>query len=401
MTPLASEASEKHKQAFIYQRLSSYYFFFFAALGAFVPYWPPYLKSLGFSSVEIGELMAIVLLSKLVAPYLLGWLADHFQRRLVIIQASTLLSVLAFCAVFFNSSYWGLVLIMGIFGFFWNSSLPLFEALTLDHLGDDTHRYSHIRLWGSVGFILMVASLPLVIDHLGIKILPVVLITLLIANGLVSLLIQDKHKTGKIVVDSALKITQVLKYPIVIALLLTCALQTMSHGAYYTFISIYLDEHHYSANVIGYMWALGVLAEVVLFLFAHRLLHRFGIFNLYVIALLITALRWIILALWVDIFAALVFAQILHAASFGLYHLSAISLTHLLFPGQLQGRGQALYSGLSFGLGGALGSWFSGNAWEAFGSTWTFLGSAGIALVGAIIASRFIRRKYLPPLLQN
>ncbi|HIP95088.1 MAG TPA: MFS transporter [Leucothrix sp.] len=390
----------KSHQPFLYLRLSAYYFFFLAALGAFVPYWPPYLKSLNFTPVEIGELMAIVLLTKLIAPYFLGWLADRFHRRLVIIQVSTFLSAIAFAGVFIDSSYWGLVIIMGIFGFFWNSSLPLFEALTLNHLGDDTHQYSRIRLWGSVGFIVMVAGLPMIIDSYDISILPVILIVLLLVNGLTSLLVKDKQNTEKAKTNTELRLIELLKKPMVIALLASCALQSMSHGAYYTFISIYLDDHHYSGTVIGYMWALGVIAEIVLFLFAYKLLHRFGIYRLYTIALLITSLRWVILALWVDTFAALIFAQLLHAASFGLFHVTAISLTHLLFPGQMQGRGQALYAGLSFGLGGALGSWLSGNTWESFGSTWTFLASATIALLGAMIAARFIQKNYLPDYVQ-
>lgn len=390
-----------HQQPFLYQRLSAYYFFFFASLGIFVPYWPLYLVSLDFSAVEIGELMAIVLLSKLIAPYFLGWIADHFHRHLLIIQLSTLFTVVAFTGVFIDSSYWGLVMIMGVFGFFWNSSLPLFEALTLNHLGDDTHRYSHIRLWGSVGFILIVSTIPMIIETAGISILPVALISLLIGNGLITLLLKDKKKGEA--PDNVInhKIKNILKSPIVIALLVSCALQSMSHGAYYTFISIYLEEHHYSRPVIGYMWALGVIAEVVLFLFAYKLLHRFGVCRLFAIALLVSALRWVILALWVDSLWLLIFAQLLHAASFGLFHLTAISLTHLLFPGKLQGRGQALYAGLSFGLGGALGSWISGNTWETLGSTWTFLGSAVIALVGALIAFRFIQDKYLPAYVQR
>lgn len=390
------DSPPKNQQHFLYQSLSAYYFFYFATLGAFVPYWPLYLKSLDFTSSEIGELMAIVLLSKLVAPYLLGWLADHFHRRLIIIQVSTLFSAIAFSAVFIDSSYWGLVLIMAVFGFFWNSSLPLFEALTLNHLDEDTHRYSRIRLWGSIGFIVMVAGLPLIISGSKISILPTILIILLFINGLTSLMVKDKQKPEASSSSSKLGITSFLKKPIVIALLVTCALQAMSHGAYYTFVSIYLDDHNYSSTVIGYMWALGVTAEVVLFLFAYKLLHRFGIYHLYTIALLITSSRWVILALWVDTLPALIFAQLLHAASFGLFHITAISLTHQLFPGKMQVRGQALYAGLSFGLGGALGSWLSGNTWEYFGSTWTFLGSAIIALIGAIIAAKFIHVKHLP-----
>ncbi len=381
-------------QRYIYQRLSSFYFFFFAALGIFVPYWPLYLKSLDFTAIEIGELMAIVMGSKILAPYLLGWLSDYLQKRLIIIQVSLLFTVAAFAGVLTYQSYWWFVVVMTVFGFFWNASLPLFEALTLDHFSGNTSRYSHIRLWGSIGFIISVAALPLVIDEGGISLLPLLMLSLLIANGLSSLLVKDKVE--KITEEGDKKIFEILKQPIVIGLLLACALQSLSHGAYYTFFSIYLEDHGYSRSTTGLMWALGVFAEVILFMVMHRLFSRFGTTRLFALALLLTSFRWVILAFWVDSFSLLLFTQLLHAASFGLFHATAISLTHQLFPGKLHARGQALYAGISFGLGGALGNLLSGYTWDSMGSTWTFLASAFVALLGAIIAAKYVTKDYLP-----
>lgn len=387
------------KQPYLYLRLSSFYFFFFTTLGAFVPYWSLYLKSLGFSAVEIGELMAIVMGSKLVAPYLVGWLSDHLQKRLILIQASLLLSVIAFAGVLPYQSYWWFVSVMALFGFFWNASLPLFESLTLSYIEGDTHRYSHIRLWGSVGFIIIVIALPFFIDSTRIALLPLLILGLLVANGLTTFLIKDK--VGSISHDLSINFKAILKNPMVVAFLLVCALQTMSHGAYYTFFSIYLEDHQYSREMIGVMWALGVLAEVALFIVAHKLFIRIGTYRLFVLALFFTVLRWIMLAFWVDSLVLLVMSQLIHAASFGLFHATAIDLTNQLFPGRLHGRGQALYAGLSFGLGGALGNWLSGYSWDSMGSTWTFLVSALIAFIGAIIATIYIRETRLPAYVQK
>ncbi len=381
-------------QTHLYPRLSTFYFFFFAALGVFVPYWPLYLKSLNFSAIEIGELMAIVMGSKILAPYLLGWLSDYLQKRLIIIQVSLLFTVAAFAGVLTYQSYWWFVIVMMVFGFFWNASLPLFEALTLDHLSDNTSRYSHIRLWGSIGFIISVAALPLIIDENGIALLPLLMLSLLIANGVSSLLVKDKIEKTSHKGDT--KMLEIIKKPIVIALLLACALQSLSHGAYYTFFSIYLEDHGYSRSTTGLMWALGVFAEVVLFIIMHRLFSRYGAYRLFAVALLLTSIRWVLLALWVDSLVMLLFAQLLHAASFGLFHATAISLTYQLFPGRLHGRGQALYAGISFGVGGALGNLMSGYTWDSLGATWTFLASAFIALLGAIIAAKFVTKDNVP-----
>ncbi len=370
-------------------KLSSFYFFFFAALGAFVPYWSLYLKSLGFSPAQIGELMAIVMASKIFAPYFLAWLSDHLKKRLIIIQISLVAAVISFAGVIPYQSYAWFVFIMATFGFFWNATLPLFEALTFNYLAENTHRYSHVRLWGSVGFIIMVIALPYLIQDEKITYLPYFILALLFINALTTFLVKDKQ--NNILSTQASPILRTLKKPIVIALLLACALQALSHGAYYTFFTIYLEEHGYSRNMAGWMWAFGVFAEVLLFIVMHRLLNRYCVCRLFVIALFITSIRWLMLALWVDNIAILIIAQIFHAASFGLFHATAIYLTHELFPGRLQGRGQALYAGMSFGLGGSLGHLLSGYTWESMGSTWTFLASGVIALLGALIAARFVK----------
>ena len=383
-----SEQPKTDQQAYLYPRLASFYFFFFATLGAFVPYWSIYLQSLQFSPSEIGELMAIVMVSKMVAPYFLGWLSDHFQKSLFIIQIALVLSVITFSGVFVAHSYWWLVLVMMTFGFAWNATLPLFEALTLNHLAGDTHHYSLIRLWGSIGFIILVAGLPTLIADSKISKLPFIVLGLLIANILVTFFIREKkHKASP---QTVINISSVIKNPVVVGLLLACAFQAISHGAYYTFFSIYLEEHGYSRKMTGWMWAIGVIAEVALFLVMHRLLHRYRASWLFSVALLLTAIRWILLALWVENMPVLIFSQFLHAASFGLFHAASIYLIHDLFPGRLQMRGQALYAGISFGLGGSLGSLLSGYTWVSLGSTETFLLSSALACMGAMIAFKYV-----------
>jgi len=375
-------------------KLASFYFFFFATLGAFVPYWSLYLKALGFSSAQTGELIAIVMASKIVSPYLLSWLSDHLQKRLVIIQILMVLSIIVFAGVIPYQSYWWFVLVMSVFGFLWNATLPLFEALTLNHLLEDTHGYSHIRLWGSIGFSLLVIVLPSYISGGDIFYLPWIILGLLIANAVTTVFIQDQSCIQKFI--SPVSLTNTLKNPITVAFLLACAIQTLSHGAYYTFFTIYLEEHGYSREFAGWMWALGVIAEVLLFIVIRPVFRRYSIALLFVLSLLITSARWVILALWVDNMGLLFFAQILHAASFGLFHATAIYLTHQFFPSNLQARGQALYAGMSFGVGGSIGHLLSGYSWDSLGSQTTFLLSAVVALIGAIIAATFVKDKKLP-----
>jgi PPP family 3-phenylpropionic acid transporter len=179
---------------------------------------------------------------------------------------------------------------------------------------------------------------------------------------------------------------EILKHPAVIFLFITCFLVQAGHGPYYTFFSIYLEEHGYSNSFIGIAWAVGVLAEVIVYLFIHRILRRCGLRLLMIVSLVLASLRWFLIALFVDNVAILLFAQTLHAASFGVYHAVAIQYIHREFKGAHQGRGQALYSSISFGAGLALGTLASGYMWESIGSMQTFLFAAILSAFGVAIA---------------
>jgi PPP family 3-phenylpropionic acid transporter len=373
----------------LYFRLSSFYFFYFAALGVFSPYWTLYLKDhLHFSFLEIGQLLAIFMTTKLIAPLLWGWIADYFDNRLYLIRLATLLTVVSFSGVYLYHSYWWMALVMFVFGFFWHASLPQYEAITLNHLGSNTSRYSHIRLWGSVGFIVMVAGLPVVIDNEKIAQLPHYLLLIFIALALTTVFVSDKPYP----INTLKEKNNILFFSgIFFAFLVACALQAVSHGAYYTFFSVYLEDHGYSRVNTGLLWALGVLAEVALFIVLHRLMRWVSLYHLFSLSLFLTALRWLILGFYVDNLWLLLFSQLLHAASFGLFHASAIHLIHHWFPEKSQGRGQAFYAGISFGLGGAIGGFLSGYLWENVATHITFLLMAFCALLGGCIAWLFVK----------
>ncbi len=372
----------------MYWRLSAFYFFYFASLGALVPYWSLYLKSLGFDAAAIGELVAILMATKLVAPNIWGWIADHTGRRMAIIRFASLASLLTFLGVFLVQGYLWLALVMAVFSFFWNASLPQFEAVTLTHLGDRAHRYSIVRLWGSIGFIVTVAGIGPLLDRHDPALLPWLIAGLFAAIWLASLGVREQAR-AEVAAEHG-PIRQVLARPEVRALLLVCFLMQASHGPYYTFYTLYMEGHGYSRTLIGQLWALGVVAEIGVFLVMHRWLPRFGARRLLLASLLLTALRWGLIAGLPGQLAVMLFAQTLHAASFGVYHAVAIHLVHAHFRGRHQGRGQALYSSLSFGAGGAVGSLAAGYLWAGIGPQGTYLAASGAALLAALVAWRHV-----------
>jgi PPP family 3-phenylpropionic acid transporter len=367
-----------------YWRLSGFYFFYFASLGALLPYWGLYLKSQGYDITAIGNLMAIIMATKIISPNIWGWIADHTGRRMAIVRLGSLCAALAFAGVFFQDGFVWLAIVMMLFSFFWNAALPQFEATTFYYLGDHTHRYSSIRLWGSIGFIVAVWLLGSVMQGQGIQLLPWILLGLFIAIWINSLLVPEEA-AGHLSLDHS-PLRKILSQPHVMGLLLVCFLLQAGHGPYYTFYSIHMKAHGYSLSMIGGLWALGVIAEVVAFLFMHRLVPKFGLRNLLLVSLLLAVVRWLLIGLFPEHLSIMLLAQILHAATFGIYHAAAIQLIHTYFKGKHQGKGQALYSSLSFGAGGALGSFYSGYVYEYFGALQMFVIAAALSLLAFIIA---------------
>lgn len=373
----------------IYWRLSAFYLFYFASLGAMLPYWSLYLAGIGFSGAAIAQLTALMTMTKIVSPNIWGWMADRSGRRMPIVRLGSLAALIAFGGVYFGTGFWWLAAVMMAFNFFWNASLPQVEVTTLNHLGEHTHRYSAIRLWGSIGFIATAAALGPLLDRFGTPLLPAALLVLFGAIWVSSLSVPEREVGALPQQHPPLR--AVLRHPQVLTLLAVCFLMQASHGPYYTFYSLYLQDHGYSRGAIGQLWALGVIAEIGVFLIMPRLVPKLGLRRLLLGSLAVASLRWLLIGYCVDNAALLIGAQLLHAATFGVYHAVAIQLVHRHFRGRHQGRGQALYSSLSFGAGGAAGALYSGYLWEIGGGPMAFAAAAGVSACAGLLAWRRLR----------
>lgn len=374
---------DSNTQPLPYWRLSGFYFAYFALLGCTYPYWSLYFQSVGFAPEQIGLLLAVPMATKIIAPNIWGWLADHSGRRLDIIRLGSLLALLCFLGITWSPAFGWLVAVMASYSFFWNAVLPQHEVITLRFLAAAPERYSRIRLWGSIGFIVAVVAAGYGFDHFGIDVFPRFGAGLLAAI-LVSSLLIPQPPAGDLV-RSSRAFWKTVRLPAVRAFLVACILMQMAHGAYYSFFSLYLVDQGYSRFGVGLLWCVGVVAEVVIFIVMHRLLWRFGVRQILITSLLLAALRWFAIGNGVEWLWVLIVAQCLHAFSFGAFHASAIDTLRRLFGSGTQGSGQALYSAVSLGAGGAIGSYLAGEFW-ASGASVVFDSAGVMCLIAAGIA---------------
>lgn len=381
-------------------RLSSFYFIYFSTLGVIVPYWGLWLQSRGFNATQIGELMAIMLATKVFAPYIWASIADHITLRrgtsLMIVKFATGLTVLLFSLLFVFDSFAMTALLTFAYCLFWNATLPQLEAATLNYLDDHQefgkHGYGRIRLWGSVGFIVTALVVGILVDFYGAQSILISALSLLIVLFVASFFVLDKKQVTR---PDAF----VSKIPIhhqfnrqLWLLFLVCFLMQASHAPFYSFFSIYLEQAGYSKTSIGWLWSVGVILEIVVFIYGYLVLRKISLTTLLSFTFMMAAIRWWLVAEFPHNGALILFSQMLHAITYGLYHTVMIQIVDHYFKGQHQIRGQALYSSVTFGLGGALGSVASGIVWIQYGAEYVFLFASMIMIFAFLISASLIKQ---------
>jgi PPP family 3-phenylpropionic acid transporter len=367
----------------LHWRLSRFYFFYYFFVGAFVPYWGIYLQSQDFSPASIGILLSLFQISRIVAPNFWGWLADHTGHRVKWIKLTSFLGLIGFVGVFWAKGFFWVFLIMSALSLFTSSTLPLAESLTLAHLATTDGHYSRIRLWGSIGFIVASLFLGYLIDFQGINIL---LWILLIAQAIIFFLsntipeTQDiQHKTND------LSIWKIIKTPSVIALLVGCTLMVSAHGVLYNFYSIYLKDHGYSSGTIGWLWAVGVICEILIFMAMPKILRRYSLKAILLMSLFLGVIRFILIGASPDHLYLLFIAQMFHAATFGSFHAASIEVIAYYFKGRNQTRGQAIYNSVAYGIGGTIGGLGGGYLIQYLGGQLGFMIAAISPLIGFVV----------------
>lgn len=367
----------------LHWRLSRFYFFYYFFVGSFVPYWGIYLQSENFSPSSIGILLSLFQISRIVAPNFWGWLADHTGYRVKWIKLTSFLGLIGFIGVFWAKGFFWIFLVMSALSLFTSSTLPLAESLTLAHLATTDGHYSRIRLWGSIGFIVASLFLGYLIDFQGINIL---LWVLLIAQAIIFFLsntipeTQDiQHKTND------LSIWKIIKTPSVIALLIGCTLMVSAHGVLYNFYSIYLKDHGYSSGTIGWLWAVGVICEILIFMAMPKILQRYSLKAILLMSLFLGVIRFILIGVSPDHLYLLFIAQMFHAATFGSFHAASIEVIAYYFKGRNQTRGQAIYNSVAYGIGGTIGGLGGGYLIQYLGGQLGFMIAAISPLIGFVV----------------
>ena len=372
--------------------LSRFYFIYYFFVGLFVPYWGLYLTFKSFTPIEIGFLLSFFQLSRIFAPNLWGWIADHTEKRSLWIRLTAFIGFVGFIGIFWADSFIEIFVIMMAMSVFTSSTLPLAESLTLSHLATTNGHYSKIRAWGSFGFIMAALSFGFILDSLGMLYLLIVLCITQFLIFIFSYGVPEKpYHRKKLTQNSFIKI---LKKPEVFSLLLACALMVTSHGLLYNFYSIYMNDQGYSNSIIGFLWALGVICEIFIFFLMPKITRYLNFKQILLISLFIAVVRFYLIGSFADCLLIILIAQMMHAFTFGSFHVASIEMINQFFSGKNHAKGQALYNSITYGVGGALGGLGGGYVIQMYSASTAFTLSALFPLIGFFIALVGIKSRF-------
>ena len=360
-------------------RLAAFYFAFFLYAGVMLAYLPAYLAARGLPATQIAAVLALPQLVRIFAPAFWGWVADRTGAQHAIVILGCAANAACFALVPFAPGVLGIATLVAAASLVSAAALPLVEAITLGALAGQSGRYGPIRVWGSIGFIVAVLGGGAWLDRNAAT----TLAPALVAFGLASLFTALALPHSR---PPATAPRRALALPAAARALLGCGFcMAVAHGTLYAFLTLHLRQMGYSATLIGMLWTLGVLAEILVFLALPALFRRVRLSAILVASCLIGTLRFLLIgwaAEWAWVLAA---AQLMHAATFGAFHAASVAAIHRLFPAA-HARGQTLFSSIAYGAGGAAGALSAGWTWELAGPGMAFSLSALAALAGVFLA---------------
>lgn len=363
------------------------YFFYFAVLGIFLPYFNLYCYHLGFNGVQIGTLSAVRSLVMVAASLFWGFLADKFYLRRRIYILCSAASALTWLFFLTTIDFWLMLLITALYVSFYAPIIAFLEAFTMDQLEYRKETYGRIRVWGSVSFILVVILLGRAIDLFPIRLILVLIFVGSLFQALGALRMPHFDSTGRTMSPKnggGLLNRQVFFF------LLCGFIMLVSHGTYYGFFSIHLESLGYSRTFIGLAWALASVAEILVMVNSEVLFNRFSLERVLVFSYALAVVRWLMLCFF-EAPLMILSAQVLHAVTYGTFHMASILYIDRLTSARAKTIGQAANNAVQYGLGLMTGFFLNGFFFERTGTPVLFLMSAAIAMAGGVIFWGYLR----------
>ena len=363
--------------------LSAHYFLYFGMMGIFLPYFNLFCHHLGFTGFQIGALNSTRTVVMVLFSILWGALADRLALRRPVFITTALLSAIAWGGYLLTDAFLPMLAVTVVYAIFFGPVIPFLEAFTMEALnghGGNPSSYGRIRAWGSLSFIGVVLAMGKLMEATSIHLVVPLILLLSLILALCTLAVPKDLSPKKRSQASDLR---TLFNRRVLLFLFANFLMLAGHGTYYGFFSIHLEALGYGPGFIGVAWALATLSEMAIMMGSARIFRHLAIERALFLACLVAVLRWVMLFFFTSR-EAILLSQLLHAATYGLFHIACILYMDQLSTPQNRTVAQVANNAVSYGLGLMVGFLVNGWLYDRYGAH-LFLISAGISLCAAAL----------------
>lgn len=357
------------------------YFGIFYGAGVWTPYFPLYLKHLGFSGVQMGMVIGAAPLLRWSAAIGWSYVADRWRARHRLLLFAAIAGFGCFVPLLFATHFATIVVLLTILHLFHGTLMPMVDATVMDHLQRLGGNYGRLRVWGSLGFIAGAVSSAPLLQQFSPAVVPALLLApaLFVITGLWFMPREQHAGSGHF------RAPWKLFNPALSAFLATAFLLQVSSGAWGGFFALHTARLGFSNAIPGITWGAAVIIEVGLLFWGRQIVERFDASRLILFTLVVTALRWGLTALATDELSV-VALQLAHSITYAVFHLAALMLLSRLVPPESSTSGQALYGLIGFGLGGSCGMSLAGALVDRIGTHALFGVEAVIATLALVPA---------------
>jgi PPP family 3-phenylpropionic acid transporter len=362
--------------------LAGFYLLFFGTVGITQPFLPAYLRSLDLSTTEVGILLALTPLASLIAPPLWGHLADRTGRLSHVLNLLTVGTALCFVPLLSVDRFPAIVATFGIHACFVSSITPMVDSLALNHVAQRGGSYAHLRMFGSLGYVLATTLFGLWVQQVDRSTI-IVALALQILVALWSLSLRASTPPGA--PPHALAGLQLLRdHKDLRWLLAATCLHWMACSPYNSMLGIHILALGLPPWVVGLSFGAGVAAEATAMLLYPRFAERVAPRHLLCFSFVVSALRWGGMAL-VSSPILLVALALLHGITFGVFYVSSVAFMARRVPQHLRASGQGLFAAVTFGVGGLVGFSASGAGFSLLGGGHALFAVAGVLEILAAV----------------
>ncbi|MCD8553980.1 MFS transporter [Seleniivibrio sp.] len=357
--------------------LAAYYFLHYSTLGIIYPYFGFYFKQMGYTGTEIGIFLSILPVVSFTCTSLWADIFTRVKRRRLFMVTGILVSSFALVPIYFIHSKPLTAVLLAVFAFARTGILPVIDSFASSL--NDRMPYGRVRIYGSAGFILTSTATGFFFDSFGAGAFILLYTFFSLLSVFPALLADYDTSLFKPRERSEKRLSPELKI-----FFAGVTIYLSSYAFLSNFFNIKVAEAGFGQTYAGYMWTVGVLAEMFFMYNQERVLKVMRVEYIMIISMLLGGVRYFATAMTDSLFLLFIFSAF-HGFAYGTFHISIMKFFRTKLPEGLRLKAQTIYSGVGYGLGTVIGSFISGMVYDHMGLKPVFFTAFFFCIAGASV----------------